>query len=265
MSNALQNITGNLYDYPQYYELAFGTDWKPEYDFLLDCFAKYADVTVRSLFEPACGTGRLLHRFGRVGYQVCGNDLNPKMVTYCNARLDRLGLNQSVSVGDMSAFQLNDPADAAFNMISSFQHLATQDASLAHFNCVSKSLQLGGIYVLGMLLSPTAADPTDEEHWSVRRGHLSIDASMRCLQRNLHQRYEIFSVECQVTSPQKTFCLQSEVRLRTYQVHQILELLDLVPDFELVGLYDFSYDIEKEISLDRRTEAGVFVLRKVND
>ena len=41
---------------------------------------------MRRLFEPGCGTGRLLVKLAQAGYEVAGNDLNPKAVDYCNAR-----------------------------------------------------------------------------------------------------------------------------------------------------------------------------------
>jgi hypothetical protein len=53
-------VHGSLYDYPKYYDLLFGSDWKAEFDFLRACFEKYAGCRVRRVFEPACGTGRLL-------------------------------------------------------------------------------------------------------------------------------------------------------------------------------------------------------------
>ena len=71
----METIHGNIYDYPKYYDLLFGADWKAEYDFLGACFEKHAKRPVRRLFEPACGTGAV-GRFAKAGYEVSGNDLN---------------------------------------------------------------------------------------------------------------------------------------------------------------------------------------------
>ena len=124
----LETIQGDLYDYPKYYDLVYGSDWKAEFDFLEDCFERHADGVVERLFEPACGTGRLLIKFADVGYEVAGVDLNPKAIDYCNARLDRAGYPPSTFVGDMCDFQIDQPVDAAFNTINSFRHLGTQKA-----------------------------------------------------------------------------------------------------------------------------------------
>ena len=69
-------IEGHLYDYPKYYDLVYGSDWKAEFEFLSACFGKYGARLIRRLFEPACGTGRLLIKFAEAGYEVSGNDLN---------------------------------------------------------------------------------------------------------------------------------------------------------------------------------------------
>ena len=86
----MEVIEATLYDYPKYYDLLFGSDWKAEFDFLQACFEKHAGRTVRRLFEPACGTGRLLIKFAQAGYEVSGNDLNAKAIAYTPTRQFRL-------------------------------------------------------------------------------------------------------------------------------------------------------------------------------
>src|SRR6476469_7890315 len=100
----MQTIRGDLYDYPLYYDLVFGSDWQAELGFLARCFSRYLDWQPQSLFEPACGTGRLLYRLGRRGHTVAGLDLNPHAVEFCNARLQRQRLPASAFVGDMTDF-----------------------------------------------------------------------------------------------------------------------------------------------------------------
>src|SRR5688572_14319267 len=107
---------GHLYDYPKYYDLVYGSDWKAEFAFLTGCFERYIKKPVKTLFEPACGTGRLLIRFAQAGYKVSGNDLNEQAVEFCNDRLERGGFPRGACVGDMSDFTLKKPVDAAFNM-----------------------------------------------------------------------------------------------------------------------------------------------------
>jgi len=68
----VETIRASIYDFPKYYDLLFGSDCQAEYHFIRGCFERHAGGPVRRVFEPACGTGRLLVRFARAGYEVAG-------------------------------------------------------------------------------------------------------------------------------------------------------------------------------------------------
>lgn len=255
-------ITANLYDYPKYYELIFGSDWKEEFDFLRDCFAKHATRPVKRIFEPACGTGRLLVKLGQAGYEVGGNDLNEKAVKYCNDRFERHGLPRTVFVGDMADFKLKKKVDAAFNMINSFRHLPTEQAAVSHLNCVAESLNKGGLYILGMHLTPTDDDWEGEEEWHARRGNLSVISRLWTTGFDRKTRMETLNLTFDVRTPTKHFTLRDQMYYRTYTRFQIKAFFKKVPAFELCETYDFCYDIDDPITIDEKTEDVVFVLRK---
>ena len=109
-------VEESIYDHPKYYDLIFAAEWEPEFNFLEGCFEKYVDGDVTRLFEPACGTGRLIYRFADAGYEISGNDLNAKAIDFCNERLTQHGLQQRAVVGDMTQFTLDQPVQAAFNL-----------------------------------------------------------------------------------------------------------------------------------------------------
>ena len=132
-------VDASIYDYPKYYDLLFGSDVAAEFRFLRACFVKHAGCEVKRVFEPACGTGRLLVKLGRFGYDVAGNDLNPNAVDFCNQRLIKYKLPESVVVGDMSDFKLKKKFDASFNMINSFRHLGTEKQARSHLECMAKA------------------------------------------------------------------------------------------------------------------------------
>ena len=255
-------IRENLYDYPRYYDLVYGSDWKAEFDFLGGCFGKYAGVPVNAVFEPACGTGRLLIKLAQAGYAVAGNDLNEKSVRYCNERLQRHGFPPTAVVGDMSNFALQKPVQAAFNMINSFRHLTTEASAQSHLECVASALHSGGLYVIGLHLTPTTSVPEDAESWSARRGHLSVVSSLQTVQRDMRTRQERVSMTYDVYTPTRQFRLAGELSFRTYTWKQFMRLLHQVPALEVAAVHDFSYDIDEPIELDSDVEDAVFVLRK---
>ncbi len=258
----METLQGNIYDYPKYYDVLFGADWKAEYDFLLACFAKHARRKVRRLFEPACGTGRLLVKFAQAGYEVSGNDLNPKAVQYCNKRLVRHGFSPTAVVGDMADFRLVRKVDAAFNTINSFRHLQTEAEAQAHLHCVAGALAKGGIYVLGLHLTPSRQPRCGYESWSARRGHLVVNSRMWTTDLDRQRRKERAKFQFDVYTPTRQIRLDDELLFRTYTAPQFQTLLGRVPQLEPVETYDFTYRIDGPIQVGAQTEDAVFVLRK---
>ena len=257
----MKTIDDNLYDYPAYYDLIFGSDWSAELNFLRQCFSRYGQGTIQRLFEPACGTGRLLYRLGRLGYDVSGLDLNPA-VAYCNARLRRNRLPASVFVGDMADFRLPRRVDAAFNMINSFRHLPTDKSAQSHLRCVAHSLRPGGLYLLGLHLTPTAGSPMDEECWSARRGNLCVNTQLRTTERDLRARRERCTMLLDIYTPTRSWRIRDELVFRTYTRRQFGALLAKVENLEVLNTFDFSYDIDCPAEVENDTEDVVWVLQK---
>jgi len=258
----LETIEGDLYDYPKYYDLVYGSDWKAEYDFLLKCFEKHALVPVREVFEPACGTGRLMVRLAAAGLKVGGVDLNAAAVEYCNDRLERHGFARSAVVGDMTDFRTRRPIDAAFNTINSFRHLATEQQARDHLQCVARALRPGGIYVLGLHLTPTAVEPMQEESWSARRGSLAVLSRMWVIDCDRRRRQETVGVTFDVYTPSRQFRIEDKIVFRTYTHRQMERLLTGINDFDVTAVYDFGYDIDLPIDVGPETEDVVYILTK---
>ena len=259
--SATTEIAGHIYDFPRYYDLVYGSDWRAEFDFLSACFSKHAARPVRRLFEPACGTGRLLVKFAEAGFDVGGIDLNPKAVAFCNARLARRGFAQTAVVGDMSDFRTRK-FDAAINMINSFRHLLSERDAESHLRCVARGLNSGGLFVLCMHLTPTDGEAIEHEEWSARRGNLAVISKMWSKNVDLKKRKELLGMAFDVYTPTRQFRITDEMIYRTYTARQMRSLLSRVPALELVETYDFSYEIDEPITITPATEDVVFVFRK---
>ena len=256
----LETIEGSIYDWPKYYEFIYGSDWQAECRFLVDCFDTFVDGKVQRLFEPACGTGRLIYRLGKQGYQVSGLDLNPHAVEYCNKRLTKHDIQGTSWVGDMCDFTLKTPCDAAFNTINSFRHLTDDQAAVEHLRSMAAAVRKGGIYVLGLHLTPVDQEPEDNESWSHRRGSLQVNADMYLVERHPRKRLETYALSFDVYTPSKQFRIQDQFQFRTYTYRQFQALLDKVPAFQVVEVFDFAYDYP--ILPNGSTQDAVFVLKK---
>lgn len=255
-------MPSNLYDYPRYYDLVFGSDWKAEFDFLRRTFDTFGRQPVRRIFEPACGTGRLLYRLALAGYEVSGLDLNPRAVAFCNRRLEQKSRKPTVFVGDMADFKLSRPVDAAFNTINSFRHLLSEKQAAAHLACVAASLKKGGLYVLGLHLTPTEGVPLDEESWSARRGNLGINTHLQTFDLDLRRRTERCRMTMNVYTPTRSFQIVDELVFRTYTRNQFFKLLKTVPALALVATFDFRYRLDQPIEIQSDTQDVVLILRR---
>ena len=56
------------YDYPQYFDMVFRDETAAEVNFFKQAFDVYATGTVKRLYEPGCGSGRLVVAMAAAGY-----------------------------------------------------------------------------------------------------------------------------------------------------------------------------------------------------
>jgi SAM-dependent methyltransferase len=255
-------LDGTLYDYPQYYDLVFGVGAGLECDFLEGCFYLYAQRRVRRLFEPACGSGRLLIKLAERGFEVFGWDTNRASVDYCNRRFKRRGLPPPAALGDIANVSLPSKVDVAFNLLSSFQLLPTERAAEGHLRTVASSIRKGGLYILGLHLTPSRGAPTTRERNLATRGKLSVVCRLWTKQIYSEKRHVRCGMLTEVETDRKRVRIVEECWFRTYSLRQIHRLFYRIGLFEPVATYDYSYDLRNPISVGPETQDVVYVLRR---
>lgn len=256
-------VDESIYDHPKYYDLVFGADVAAEKQFILDCCDKHTSFRNPRFFEPACGTGRLVVALASAGYQTAGLDLNDRAIDFCNDRLKRRGLPETCFVADMSDFKTKTKFEVAFNTINSFRHLLSEKAARDHLICLGNSIRKGGLYLLGIHLTPTDANPSEGESWSARRGHLSINTMMWTTSREPRKRIERFGLYFDVHRPSGSFRIVDELVLRSYLPHQLEKLVQSSGVWEIIETYDFGYDIDFPTEVDSTSEDVVYVLKRI--
>ncbi len=146
-------------------------------------------------------------------------------------------------------------------MINSFRHLPDESSARAHLEAMARSLRKGGLYVLGLHLTPTRGQPMEEEYWSARRGHLAVNTRLWTRHRDRRRRREHCGMTYDVYTPTRHFRLTDEVVFRTYTWQQFQQLLRQVSAFEIAAIHDFAYNLETQVRIGATTEDVVFVLR----
>jgi len=256
-------VEANWYDYPQYYDIAFQDETGPEADFIEAACRKYCRFPVRSLLEPACGTGRLTFELARRGYRMTGLDLSEPSLAYLRQRLARRNLRANVFRADMADFRLAKPVDAAFSTFDSFRHLLTEASARSHLECVAQNLRPGGIYILGFHLLPPDASEECTERWTERRGQTQVTVTLRVMATDRRRRRETLRISLLARTGANPVRLRDEFPLRMYTAAQFRRLLASVPAFELCDVYDFWYEIDEPLKLDNEISDTVFILRRL--
>lgn len=249
---------------PQYWDLAFDEDTQEEATFIQDAVAKYCDFPLQTLYEPGCGGGRLVVEMARRGFAVQGIDLSSASVAHANSRLQAEQLPECVAVGDMRTHRIAPPVDVAYCFVNTFRHLLTEEDAVLHLQSVAASLRSGGLYLLGLHMLPPDADEEDEEEWSVTQGNTTVNMRLDAGDCDREQRLETLRFQMEVLDSQHPQPLRfaSDYRMRIYEAQQMLALLDKVPEFELLDVYDFWYDIEEPQVFSDEMGDTVFVLQR---
>ncbi|MCC9607090.1 class I SAM-dependent methyltransferase [Blastopirellula sp. JC732] len=254
----------DIYDLPEYYDIIFADDWESEFEFLRFCFDRYVDGPAQRLLEPACGTGRLLVELDQAGYDVAGVELNAKMARYCHQRCPSADL----LAGDMSNFQLAqfaqpEPFDAGFNMINSVRHLLSEQKAVSHFRCMADVIRPGGIYVVGLHLTPTIGDPLEEETWVATRDDVTVTCHLETYDRDLDSRIERASLSYDIAAKDRDLQVTGDLSFRTYTAEQMEQTLQTAGGWEIAQTYDFTYDQEQPIVVSEKSEDVVYVLKRI--
>lgn len=251
------------YDYPHYYDLGFREDTPREAKFFEKVFAKYVMGKVKKVFEPGCGSGRLIVEMAARGYQATGLDLNDAAIEYCKARLEKEALKARLVKGDMTQFEFKHKFDAAFNTINTFRHLLTEEAAIQHLKCVAACLRPGAVYILGLHLLPKDAEFYGTERWKAKQGKTNVNYNLVVVDSKPKERIEHLKITMTIKiGLQKPVKVSDELVLRLYNHRQMKELFAQVPEFKLLDVFDFWYQIDEPQKFDNKLADAVFILQK---
>jgi len=140
--------------------------------------------------------------------------------------------------------------------------LLSEDNAVRHLNSVADSLRSGGLYLIGMHLLPPDADEEDEEDWTAVADGIRIDMRLRVTSCSRPRRIETLRFEMLVSDNGTERRLTSEYPMRIYMADQFQSLLNKVPKFRLLDVYDFWFDIDEPLTLSDELGDTVFVLQR---
>jgi SAM-dependent methyltransferase len=133
-------------DYDRIYFPTFTSDRNAlEVDFILNVLQV---PPMGKILDIACGHGRHALELARRGYRVTGLDLNPRFISMARLSAQQQGLsNVEFVLGDMKAFDFEQPYEAAFCYFTSFGYFSDVENQKVLQN-VAACLSPGGRFLL---------------------------------------------------------------------------------------------------------------------
>ncbi len=256
--------SSSWYDHPQYFDMVFRDETADEITFFQDVFKRYLTRPAKRLYEPGCGSGRLVAAMAAKDFGVIAVDNNASMLAYLRKRLSRRNLDAELVLGDMTTHVCRPLVDAAFCTFNTFRHLTDANSAERHLRSVAASIRRGGVYILGFHCIPLDADPDCTERWKAAHAGTRVSVTLRVIDFQRRRRLETLRVSIKATKPSGTVeRIRSEFSLRLYTPSQARALLASVADvFEIAGIFDFDCDLDQARKIDEDLTDAVFVLRK---
>lgn len=258
------------YQTPIYYDMIFDVGSSHEADFLVGAWEKHHQLdripSPPFVLEPACGSGRLMIEMHRRGWQPHGFDAHPGMIDFARHRFRETGTKAKVWLDRMECFQVPGKAryPLAHCLVSTFKYLLTEHDARAHLHAVGEVLLPGGIYLLGLHLSDYARTTCEHERWTATRDGMEVVCNIRGWPPNPKTREEKVRSRLAVTpAGQPVQRHETSWIFRTYNAAQLKRTLGSVASvFDLVGCYDFTYDLSSPRRLDDDYADILLVLRR---
>ncbi len=171
----MERIRANWYDYPAVYDVAFGWDVGPEMAFLERCFASAATGVVRRVFEPFCGSGRLLVPLAHRGYVASGCDMNPRMLERARLRAKAESVTLELHETTASGWRPGMPVDAVVTLIDSFRHVVDPVEVAATVRAWHAGARPGAALIVGLSVGASAAEARP---WTCERDGLRVSVTV---------------------------------------------------------------------------------------
>lgn len=253
------------YDTPLYYDIIFDADTPKEGAFLEALHERFGrSGKSRQLLEPACGSGRLVSEMTRRGWKVSGFDGNARMLDFAKERLKQQGLKARIWEDWMQSFEL--PSVQAFDLahclVSTFKYLLKEKDAVACLQRVATALKPGAIFVLGVHLTDYSTIKEEHERWVAERDGIKVTCNTHTWPANPKKRLEDLRTRLTIHDSGRRHVQETCWQFRTYNADQMRALLRKAQAFELVGCYDFTYDITTPRELDDSYSDVVLVLKK---
>lgn len=242
----------NIYNLPEYYDVAFSYDIKHEINIYRKIFNIHVPFEVKKILEPASGTGRFLTSFPKYGISITGYDISKPEVDFANAKIKELkleGMAESI-VGNMESIKFERIYDAAINSINSIGYILKDEDVLLHFINTSESIKRGGVYIIHLDFCPEKYPVVDSvNEWHCERDGISVNITWGLSHVDIKNKLSHQYCLLKVNDNGKHFEIKENHTLRLWFYEDLKEFIKKSHNLRIESVYN-----EKFEEIDRKGE-----------
>jgi len=204
------------------------------YEYLQSLLQTYALKADRVL-EMACGTGVLLEKFVKDGWQASGFDLSKNMLAAAKKRLFGYQPQPSLWVGDMRQFAISRKVDVAICLYDSVNYCILESEVAATLDGVHEALAKHGLFIFDVVtirnckthfLNFYERDFVGELEY-IRQAHFQMRSNKQI------NEFRIISH----AAGKKEISYERHVQ-RIYPLHELKGLVSRSGRWEILGIFD---------------------------
>lgn len=254
------------YDRADIYDIAFSWDIEPELSFVRELWDRYGSGPLRCIYEPFCGTGRLVVPLAENGFECVGVDLSERMLDILKHRVAGRDLPLQVERQDVQGYVCAEPVDVVVTLIDSFRHLTSQEAATNGMQSFQQSLRSGGLLIIGLEVGEPPAEMDDLNTWEMERDGVVIEAAVFSLRQQGDEPGTILSRSAIFISypDGREEELVHDEPMRGYSRTSLIELATESGQFEFLAGFNYGdLDAKEPTEFDEPGGNSVFVFRRV--
>ncbi|MDI9413627.1 MAG: class I SAM-dependent methyltransferase [Bacillota bacterium] len=188
----------NIYNFPQYYDLAFAyRNYPREVDIMEEAIEKYSEIPVNTVLELACGNSPHMLEFANRGFHYKGLDLSSAMLDFSKKKAEDNDFSAQFYQANLVDFKLEEPVDFLYVMLGSL-YVGNTEELLSHFASAQSALKPGGLYFLDWCVDFSPLENTLDS-WVTRKGRVSVttqySTKLKHAGEQLYEENLIFTVK----------------------------------------------------------------------
>jgi SAM-dependent methyltransferase len=255
-------IYGSFYDYPRYYDVAYGATTEAEGAFYYQIIGERLK-SFRTLLDLGCGSGRITAELARMGIRCVGVDNNPTSIGYFDGKARRESLDMMGVLGDILEPDVEGAFDAAICTGDTVKYIITPRDLINHMKRVSALLKPEGLYAIDTsLVGPPGKYAGGTGRWTVVDGEVTVNGSFVAHAVDWAARTERIRHELHVTDGSEEYILTEEGDVHAFTFGDYEATIEDSGVFGIECCYSDGYDPTNLITPDIETKDLVILLRK---